>query len=238
MGEHLRTRGRASTDWLESWSAQVLRGPCELARALGDYNRVARLASEMNDPAETWIRSASTGDAGAVEHLLVRYLPDLVEYLERRSARWLRQRESAADLAQSVCREVLARVRDGRFAFQGEPQFRQWLFRAAVIKLVERARHGSADKRDPARETRDPEVLAGLESFDSPSQLAALHEELERFQAAFASLSIPTQELISLKLVDGLTHREIAARRGISETNSRVQLARAQAQLAHRGGGA
>lgn len=192
----------------------------------------------MSEPSEEWIARASGGDERAVEELLVRYLPDLEAYVDRRAAHWLRQRESASDLAQSVCREVLVRLRDGRFAFRGEPQFREWLYRAAVIKLVERARRGGAQLRDPAAEVRDSAVLASLPAHATASAAAVLHEQLERFQAAFAALDERSREVLSLKLVDGASHAEIAARLGLSEAHSRVLLARALAQLAQRGVGA
>ncbi len=189
----------------------------------------------MPPPDEELLRRATTGDPAAVEGLLVRYLPDLVAYLDRRAARWLRQRESAADLAQSVCREVLAHLRDGRFVFQGEPQFRQWLYRAAVIKLIERARHGGAERRDPGREVPGSAALDVPADAASPSELASFEEDLERFQVAFASLPPRAQEVISLKLALGLSHAEVAARLGVTEGNSRVLLARALAQLAQKG---
>jgi RNA polymerase sigma factor (sigma-70 family) len=185
----------------------------------------------MAHPIENLIQRASSGDQGAVEQLLVRYLPDLINFVDRRAARWLRQRESAADLAQSVCREVLVRLRDGRLAFHGEPQFRQWLYRAAVIKLIEKSRHGAAEKRDPAREVPQDVALEACAAQATPSQFAIFHEELERFHAAFASLP----ELISLRLVDGLSHQEIGKRLGVNDAHSRVLLARALAQLAQRG---
>jgi RNA polymerase sigma-70 factor (ECF subfamily) len=192
----------------------------------------------MSDDSKLWIERASNGDGAAVEGLLVRYLPDLVEYIDRRAAHWLQQRESAADLAQSVCREVLVRLRGGRFEYRGEPQFRQWLYRAAVIKLIERTRRGAAERRDPAREVRASAAPEPATGRGSPSETAMLHEELERFHTAFASLSERAQEIVSLKLVDGLSHAQIAARLGVSEPNSRTLLARALAQLAQRGVGA
>lgn len=192
----------------------------------------------MADSSEVWIEKATRGDERAVEELLVRYLPDLEAYVGRRAAHWLRERESASDLAQSVCREVLVRLRDGRFEFRGEPAFREWLYRAAVIKLVERARRGGAQQRDPAREVRDSGVLASLPAHTTPSAAALAHEQLERFHQAFASLDERSRDVLSLKLVDGASHAQIADRLGLSEAHSRVVLARALAHLAQRGVGA
>ncbi len=191
----------------------------------------------MTNPSQDLIQKASGGDRKAVEQLLVRYLPDLVQYVDRRAARWLRQRESAADLAQSVCREVLVHLRDGRLTFKGEPQFRQWLYRAAVIKLIERARAQGAEKRDPARQAPEALALGAIAVQPSPSEFAMFHEDLERFQLAFASLDARSQEVISFKLVDGLSHEEVAQKLGVSESHSRVLLARALSQLAQRGVG-
>lgn len=188
----------------------------------------------MHEASEPWIERASRGDQTALEELLVRYLPELVTYVDRRRARWLRQRESASDLAQSVCREVLVRLRDGRLEFRGEPQFRQWLYRAAVIKLVERTRRGGALMRDPEREA-DAGELARVAGAGTPSEAAVFHEQLERFQAAFELLPERSRELVALKLVEGLSHAQIAERLGVSEAHSRVLLARALALLAQYG---
>lgn len=191
----------------------------------------------MTDTPKECIQRASQGDRAAVEELLVRYLPDLVEYIDRRAVRWLQQRESASDLAQSVCREVLVRLRDGRFAFQGEPQFRQWLYRAAVMKLVERTRRGGADKRDARREVGESQAPQPADLGPTPSQYAVFHEDLDRFREAFSSLTPRSQDVIALKLIEGFTHQEIAAKLGVNESHSRVLLARALAELAQRGVG-
>jgi len=191
----------------------------------------------MTDTPQHWVARASQGDQAAVEALLVRYLPDLVEYVDRRAVRWLQQRESANDLAQSVCREVLSRLRDGRFAFQGEPQFRQWLYRAAVMKLIERTRRGGASVRDARLEVSESQAPAPADHGPTPSEHAMFHEELDRFRSAFAALAPRSQEIIALKLIDGLSHREIGDKLGVNESHSRVLLARALAELAQHGVG-
>jgi len=71
----------------------------------------------MKDTTEELFTAASQGDAGAVEELLVRYLPELEVYCARHAGELVRAREAAADLAQSTCREVLERLADGRFRY-------------------------------------------------------------------------------------------------------------------------
>jgi RNA polymerase sigma-70 factor (ECF subfamily) len=185
---------------------------------------------------------ATTGDAGAIEELLERYLPDLRGYLARHAGE-LSQRESVADLAQSVCREVLEHLRAGRLAFQGEPQFKQWLYRAAVMKLGGRRRYWRADARDaraapPAAPPAASDSRDGHQPFvdpGTPSADAVFHEEIERFARAFAALADEQRQAIALFHLEGLTHAEIAARLGVSESYSRALLSRALARLARLG---
>jgi RNA polymerase sigma-70 factor (ECF subfamily) len=66
----------------------------------------------------------------------------------------------------------------------------------------------------------------------TPSEVAALHEELDRLQEVLEQLPERYAQVITWAQIDGLGHAEIAERLGISETNSRVLLSRALARLA------
>ncbi len=196
----------------------------------------------MADDVLSLVQSASNGDAQAIESLLARYLPDLQGYIVRHVGALVRERESAADLAQSVCREVLERLRDGRLRFQGEAQFRRWLYRAALMKMLSRHRYWLAARRD-AGAGRHAQASTGSEAPPAalapepgtPSQEAAFHEELARFELAFAALPEPHREAIVLHHLEGLSHEEIAARKGFSASYSRALLSRALARLARLG---
>lgn len=178
---------------------------------------------------------ATSGDSAAIERLMVDHLPGLRGYLARNAGELVRQNESVADLAQSVCREALAHLRDGRLCFQGEAEFKQWLYRAAVLKLSTRRRYwGSAGRAEIARNLSASELRPAAEG-PTPSEDVHLREELDRFRRAFEQLTPENQELIALFHVEGLSHAEIAARLSITEVNSRVRLARALAQLARLG---
>ena len=196
----------------------------------------------MREDADDLVSAATQGDARAVGALLERYLPDLRAYVDRHAGQLVRGRESSSDLAQSVCRELLERLATGRFQYRGEPAFRQWLYRAAVMKLLHRHRHWQADRRDAAREARAgapgldesavPAEAAGAFTETTPSVDAVRAEELEHFQRAFEGLSERDREVIRLHHADGLAHAEIAERLGITESHSRTLLSRALVQLA------
>jgi RNA polymerase sigma-70 factor (ECF subfamily) len=186
---------------------------------------------------DRWSR-ASSGEQAAIESLLAEQAPAIERFMLRHAGALLRERESASDLAQSVCREVLARLRDGRIRFQGEAEFRQWLYRAAVLKMMNRQRYWQAERRDGGR-LAAPELLGSgvsgaaevfVESA-SPSADAALLEDVERFARALAGLPQDFSEVITLYHLEGLSHEEIARRKGITQAHSRVLLARALSRL-------
>ena len=188
------------------------------------------------------VHAATTGDRGAIEALLERYLPALEAYVARHAGPVVRAREAPADVAQSVCREALEHLHAGRLHFQGEPQFRQWLYRAAMMKLASRRRHWRAQRRDAGREQiagAAESSAPGPEAVDpaTPSQAARLSEEVERFADAFDQLDEGQQQAIVLHHLEGLSHEEIAERLEITAANSRVRLSRALARLARLGVG-
>jgi RNA polymerase sigma-70 factor (ECF subfamily) len=196
----------------------------------------------MKDDSRKLVDDASRGDAPAVEALLDRYLPDLRRYVDRRAGRAVLEKESGSDLVQSVCRELFDNLRTERFEYRGEKEFKQWLYRAAMLKLEGRWRHWRAEKREIGRERAlDAAAATGAGGATTlpepaisgtPSSDAMRREDVERLQTALAQLPENYREIIELAEVEGLSHREIAERLSISETNSRVLLSRALARLA------
>jgi RNA polymerase sigma factor (sigma-70 family) len=189
------------------------------------------------DPSREWVQRASRGDAIAIDALLERHLPGLEAYVRKHASEALLERESASDVVQSVCRELLEGL--GRFEYQGEAAFRGWLYRAALHKIVDRHRRHTAEKRGAERVQGevDASTLSAGEfaalgaSLRSPSGEAILNEEIGRLERCFASLPESDRKLIRLVFVDGLTHAQVAERLGLSEVNSRKILSRALAKL-------
>ena len=168
-----------------------------------------------------------------LDRLLERHLPDLRAYLRRRARGLLAARESASDLAQSVCREVIEHVDRFEHGEDGaEQSFRAWLYRTAERKLVSRYRYYTATKRDdgPAAAAGAAGALGPLPH--TPSQQVAAREELAAAEAALARLEAPYREAILLSRVEGLSHAEIARRMGRSEGAVRNLVYRGLAQVA------
>lgn len=154
-----------------------------------------------------------------LDRMLDENLPALREYIRRRSGQLVASRESASDLAQSVCREVIEHL--DRFAHGDEEGFRRWLFRTAERKIINRYRYYTANKRDVGREVVDELGIGDARLFVTPSRDAMAREELTRAQAAFDTLPERHQRAIVLNKIEGLSHAEIAAAMGTSEGAAR-----------------
>ena len=183
------------------------------------------------------VAQAQAGNAAAVEQLLTRHYGQLRAFLRLRIDPALRAKESSADLAQSVCRDVLAGL--ARFEYRGDGSFKAWLFKAALNKLREKHEFYHAHKRDVRQEVSlgtptDPGDLllsAGYATL-SPSRIAAGREQIALLEAAFDALPEDYREVLTLSRLAGLSHAEIAQQMARTVEASRVLLSRALARLA------
>lgn len=172
-----------------------------------------------------------------IETLLERHLPDLRAYVRRNMDAALAQRESCADLVQSICREALQSK--GQYEFRGEAAFRQWLLQMALHKLIDRRRFYRARKREgaplepAAGSAFDVDQLARLARTlgASPSSEASLREELAVLAAALDKLAEADRAMIRMIHLEGLTHADVAERVGCSVPQSRGRLFLALARL-------
>lgn len=190
-------------------------------------------------------RRAADGDHEAVELLLERHLPELRAFVRLRAGPGLRARESASDLVQSTCREVLTHI--DRFQFPSDSAFRRWMFTMAMRKIANRAEHFAAAKRaepgaagvpgdriDAELGGGDELLAACYQRFSSPSYRMGIKDEIELVESAFDSLTEEQREVVTLAHVVGLSRAEIGAELGKSENAVRIVLHRALARLAER----
>ena len=190
-------------------------------------------AQREGEPSARLVQAAARGDAEAVRALVEDHLPRLRAFVRLRCGAALRARESASDLVQSACRDVLANL-DG-FRWEGEAAFRSWLYTAAARKVADRAEYWQAQRRDAARDAPDERAL--LEVYRrsaTPSQVAMGRESLERIESAFDELPDDYREAVVLSRVLGLPRAEVARRMGRTEVSVRHLLFRGLAQLGRR----
>ena len=112
--------------------------------------------------------TAPDHDPPPIERLLAENLTGLRAFLRVRTGAAIRARLEHSDLVQSVCREVLEGA--DHFEFRGDAAFRNWLYTAALRKIVEQHRKQHAACRDVRRELAvdadggaDAAVLQGYE---------------------------------------------------------------------------
>jgi RNA polymerase sigma-70 factor (ECF subfamily) len=171
-----------------------------------------------------------------IEALIERHLPGLRNYVRKNMGAELAQRESCADLVQSICREALQSP--GDYEFRSDDAFRKWLLQIALRKLVDRRRFYSRRKRENvARESelsdgwRIEELAKLAKTLGSPSGEASLREDVQRLGRALERLDEDDRDVIRLVYLDGLTHSDVAERLGCTASQSRGRLFLALARL-------
>ena len=177
---------------------------------------------------ERLVQEASAGDELAFRELLEQNLPMLRTFVRAQLGGHLLVHESADDLVQSVCREVLQDL--GEFEYRSDASFRKWLCLSAVRKIRDRDKFYKRQRRDPARE----EGSAGYQehlSMLTPSRILSAREEIERLDRAMDTLSDEQRTVLCLSRLIGLSHAEIAEEIGKSVGATRVVLHRALARL-------
>ncbi|HEX6812861.1 MAG TPA: sigma-70 family RNA polymerase sigma factor [Planctomycetota bacterium] len=185
------------------------------------------------EPTPSAILSASRGDPASLADVLRAYLPRLQRFVHLRLGEQVRRREDTLDVVQSTVRELLE---EKQFEWRGEVEFRAWLFQAALNKIREKVRFHGADKRAMEREVAVStqggfNVGEAVRDLATPSRVAMAREELDRLEAAFAQLTEPQREVLTLSRVAGVPHAVIAERLGKSEVAVRQLLVRAMTAL-------
>jgi RNA polymerase sigma-70 factor, ECF subfamily len=182
------------------------------------------------------IAAARRGEPHALDSLFARNLPPLVAFIRARAGKAIAARESAADIAQSVFREVLQDV--DHIELKGEGAFRNWLYMQATRKVLDRAKFHGRDCRDVGREVAIPEaspaadaLLACYATIASPSRHAVAREELGRFEQAVQQLPDNQRDAVTMSRLMGLTYSQVAEQMGMTEAAVRGLVARGLAAL-------
>ena len=118
------------------------------------------------------------------------------------------------------------------FEYRGEGSFIAWIQQILLNVMRDDIRHHARGIRDASSE--EPRQLHRMSPEQpAPDQRAALQEESSRLVAAIEALPILEQRLIRLRLWDGRSWREIAARTGRSRRTLRRSMDEVMRQLAN-----
>lgn len=204
-----------------SETQQTTEGLGDHAKPLGALPRPnGRLVKKDLDPI---VAAARTGDSAAVHQLLQVIKPVVVRYCRARIGRRDLSYLSADDVAQEVCLAVL-KVLPG---YQDRGGSFLYLVRAiAANKVADAFQAVSKDKSNPVADLPDS-VAGGVEpenhalNSDLGARLGRMLNRLPRVQ----------QEILSLRVVVGLSATETAEALGISPGNVRITQHRALTRL-------
>lgn len=191
------------------------------------YKRVA--ADPERDEYTDLVRSAATGDAAALDRLLMR----VQEVAWRFSTSVCGHADDAEDAMQEALIKTYRYV--GRIREPGA--FRPWLYRTVrnACLMGRRKKVG-----EPARLQSLDEVLPGPDGSGrqdvpdpgkSPEQLADNAGLRRRLRKALRTLPGPYRAIVFLREMEGLSTREVAKVMGMSEDNVKTRLHRARVQL-------
>ncbi|MFY9341571.1 MAG: sigma-70 family RNA polymerase sigma factor [Planctomycetota bacterium] len=185
------------------------------------------------------LRASRSGDRSALEELLKQHLPALRAFVRLRMSPLLRAKESADDLVQSACCDILLSLDD--FEYRGEDAFRGWLFTAVWHKVLNKERAAREQKRDVRREVAADGLAGGIDGLGAvyaqsltPTQEIMAQERVERLEAAFDALPEHYREVVTLSRIARLPRDEVARRMDRSEDSVRNLLHRALVELARR----
>ena len=176
------------------------------------------------EPTVDVIRRVQSGDAGAREQLLARFLPLLRRWAHGRLPRQIRDLNDTDDLVQVTLVKALSRL--GDFESAGPGAFLAYL-RMALLNQVrdEIRRH----QRRPEHAEIDSE-LAESGSVGVVDHLIG-SERMQAYEQALASLPKRQQGLIVMRVEFGMSYPDIAVEVGGSADAVRVMVARAIVQL-------
>jgi RNA polymerase sigma-70 factor (ECF subfamily) len=186
-------------------------------------------AEPTRDEYTDLVRSAATGDAAALDRLLMR----AQEVAWRFSTAVCGHADDAEDAMQEALIKTYRYV--GRIR---EPEaFRPWLYRTVRNACLMGRRKKAGE---PARLQSLDEVLPGHDGSarpdtpdpgKNPEQLADNAGLRRRLRKALRTLPGPYRAIVFLREMEGLSTREVAKVMGMSEDNVKTRLHRARVQL-------
>lgn len=174
------------------------------------------------------VRRARRGDRQALERLFGRFEDRLRAIAHRRIGPNLKGRVRTSDLLQSTYLAVLRDI--GRFEGASDKAFLAWVVRIFENTVRDKARYFEVRRRHGEQPT--PERPDVGDDKPGPKTQAEWGDNFELFMRAFAKLSADHQRVLTLKIVDGLSHEQIAEEFGRTVKASTNLLSRARAELA------
>ena len=171
----------------------------------------------------TWINELKSGESAAAEKLWHRYFNQLVLVGKRALGESPRRAADEEDVALSAFKSFCLRAAQGQFEQLDD---RGDLWKLLTTITIRKARKQAC--RENLRKTLDDStfLLDGLASSDPPPEFVVLLDDTT--ESSLAKLGDPMLQQVARGRLEGLTHREIAARisRSIPTVERKLRLVR------------
>ena len=165
---------------------------------------------------------AAGGQPAALELLLRQVRPMVVRYCRARLGHMAGHYQAAEDVAQEVCIAILSAL--PRYRDMGRP-FASFVFGIASHKIAD-ARRSAARLAIPAADLPDEP-----DDHPGPEETAVARIEAERARALLARLPRQQRDLVTMRMLAGLSAEETGSVLGMSAGAVRVAQHRALARL-------
>ena len=160
---------------------------------------------------EALLGQIAEGDQRALDVLLDRHRDFLKRLLQLRMEPALRRRVDPSDVIQETLAVASQRLHD--YLERRPTEFRLWLRRKAIERLIEHRRKHFAKKRSVQRELSLVDASSALARSlltARPSKIAMQRELNQQVQEVVAELSEADREILLLRHAEGLSNNEIA----------------------------
>jgi len=198
------------------------------------------MVDSFNDKIQRLIKRAKDGDREALDELFGGDRPEQVLWIVRkRMGNELRREMESTDLVNDVFLSAIPSLEN--CTFESEEDFLRWLASIVENRIRDHADKIHAKKRDKRKEIplnsnrrakQDSVVgVTGPVTWTTPSRIVSKKEDLDKLKKAMDELRPEYKEVIELKIIKGLSHKEIAKRLNKSSHSTRSLLSRAMAAL-------
>ena len=147
--------------------------------------------------------------------------------------KWLHHPRDAED----ACQETFLRVTRAWSTFRSDCKVESWVFLIALNVCRNFNRRARRRRFDHAVEYNDALSQDGYEAapmsprFESPDDLYERVQFLKQLEAVVAELSTTSQEILRLKITEGLTYDEVGDVLGIASGTVKSRIHRARVKL-------
>lgn len=167
-----------------------------------------------HEPVASLLQRWRGGDAQAAEQLFKAYAQRLTHLAEKHLSQKLSGRLDGSDVVQSVFRTFFRRSANGEFQIDSSGQLWRLLVKITLMKVRERSRQQTAQKRTPSAEAADSAswLAEAMGREPGPDEALALLDQLE---ALLRGLQPQFGQVLEMRL-QGHSVAEIAAHLGLS----------------------